>query len=200
MTQLLSQTLFANLADERRARILDGAMGCFLAYGYQRTTMDDIARACEISRPALYLQFRNKTDIYRALAATFVEHAIGAAEAAISGQAPLKEKLSSALACVLDLASEVEASPHGADILDMKTSLATDIMADGRARMAALIAEAIGASGAARRFEARDYAEMLLDAVDGMKLRQLPQEEQARLKDVYIAALIDALADCGAPA
>ncbi len=42
-------------------------MKVFLAYGYQRVTMDDIARAAEVSRPALYLLFRNKADIYRAI-------------------------------------------------------------------------------------------------------------------------------------
>ena len=41
--------------DPKRARILDGAMKVFLAYGYSRVTMDDIARAAEVSRPALYL-------------------------------------------------------------------------------------------------------------------------------------------------
>jgi AcrR family transcriptional regulator len=61
----------------RRARILVGAMKVFLAYGFQRTTMDDIARAAEISRPALYLLFRNKTDIYRALASGFLEQVRG---------------------------------------------------------------------------------------------------------------------------
>ena len=40
-------------ADPKRARILDGAMKVFLAYGFSRTTMDDIARAADISRPAL---------------------------------------------------------------------------------------------------------------------------------------------------
>ena len=54
--------------DARRMRILDGAKQAFLAYGFQRATMDDIARAAEISRPALYLMFKNKSDIYRALA------------------------------------------------------------------------------------------------------------------------------------
>ena len=39
-------------------------MKVFLAYGFARTTMDDIARAADMSRPALYLLFKNKTDIY----------------------------------------------------------------------------------------------------------------------------------------
>ena len=59
--------------NDRRARILDGALKVFLAYGFTRATMDDIARASDISRPALYLLFRNKTDIYRAIGEALLE-------------------------------------------------------------------------------------------------------------------------------
>ncbi|MCO6391224.1 TetR family transcriptional regulator [Aliihoeflea aestuarii] len=193
MTQKLSALLFAKIDDERRVRILDGAMGCFLAYGYQRTTMDDIARAAEISRPALYLQFRNKADIYRALASAFMEHALENAVSAFQAAGDLETRLRSGLSCVMDLVGAVEASPHGADILDMKSSLAADIVASGRAKMRATIEGAIAASGATA-CSARVCAEMLLDAMDGMKQRMPPSAEQAKLKDDYIAVLMAALA------
>ncbi|MDF1599518.1 TetR/AcrR family transcriptional regulator [Mesorhizobium sp. YIM 152430] len=192
MTQSLSDMLFANCGDERRARILDGAMGCFLAYGYQRTTMDDIAKAAEISRPALYLQFRNKTDIYRALATTFMQYAVSNAETVFAGPGDLERKLTRALNCVMDLVGEVEASPHGAEILDMKTSLAAEIVATGRGRMIELVETAIAASGPTP-LPPRLYADMLLDALDGMKLRMPPAGEQMRLKDGYIAVLLAAM-------
>jgi AcrR family transcriptional regulator len=192
MTQSLSDMLFANCGDERRARILDGAMGCFLAYGYQRTTMDDIAKAAEISRPALYLQFRNKTDIYRALATAFMQYAVSNAETVFAGPGDLERKLTSALNCVMDLVGEVEASPHGAEILDMKTSLAAEIVATGRGRMIELVETAIAASGPTP-LPPRLYADMLLDALDGMKLRMPPAGEQMRLKDGYIAVLLAAM-------
>jgi AcrR family transcriptional regulator len=53
--------------DGRRQRIMDGAMAVVLRYGFQRTTMDDVAKEAGISRPALYLLFKNKTEIYQAL-------------------------------------------------------------------------------------------------------------------------------------
>ena len=59
-------------ADPKRLRVLEGAMKVFLAYGFARTTMDDIARAADMSRPALYLLFRNKSEIYRAIAAAML--------------------------------------------------------------------------------------------------------------------------------
>ena len=45
--------------DPKRAHVLGCATKVFLAYGFARTTMDDIARAAEMSRPALYLLFKN---------------------------------------------------------------------------------------------------------------------------------------------
>ncbi|TIN71546.1 MAG: helix-turn-helix transcriptional regulator, partial [Mesorhizobium sp.] len=62
--------------DPKRVRILDGAMKVFLAYGFSRTTMDDIARAADMSRPALYLLFKNKTDIFRAIAMMILSRSV----------------------------------------------------------------------------------------------------------------------------
>ena len=83
-----TQTLDARTIDDpKRARILERAMKVFLAYGFARTTMDDIARAAEVSRPALYLLFRNKTDIYRAIGAGLLEQSVETARMALQGYA-----------------------------------------------------------------------------------------------------------------
>lgn len=175
MTELAS---FIQTDDPRRSRILEGALKVFLAYGFQRTTMDDIARAAEISRPALYLQFRNKTDIYRALASEFMELAMGRAASSLTGEGPLCERLAKCFTCVFDMMGGIEESPHGADILDMKNSLAGDIMATGRATMRARIEDTIaheaqrrGADLEARGYSAGALADLLLDAIDGLKAR-----------------------------
>ncbi len=193
MTLTLSATVLRGEADQRRARILDGAMGCFLAYGYQRASMDDIAKAAEISRPALYLQFRNKAEIYRALTSAFVDHALQTAEAAFAEEGDLETRLAAALSCVMDLVGAVEAFPHGGEILDMKSSLAADLVAQGRGRMAGMIEQAIAKKNDRTQFEPRLYADMLLDAIDGMKLRLPLPADQTRLKDSYIAILMAAL-------
>ena len=48
---------------ERRASILDAAERVFFAKGYDRATMDDIARQAKLSRGLLYVYFRDKQDI-----------------------------------------------------------------------------------------------------------------------------------------
>ena len=166
-------------ADERRARILEGAFKVFLAYGFARTTMDDIARAAEISRPALYLAFRNKTDIYRALAARFLEDALERTALVLADETPLAERLERMCGDVFFcMMQEIENTPHGNDLLDMKNSLAGDIIAEWRQRLDATLATAIEAEARARGvdLEARGLsadmlASMLFDAIDGMKQR-----------------------------
>lgn len=183
-------------ADPKRARILDGAMKVFLAYGFSRTTMDDIARAAEVSRPALYLLFRNKTDIYRALATDFVQEALDQARTALANEGALVQRLEGAIQCAMHRLREVEDSPHGAEIMDMKNSLAGDIVAAGRAGMGSLVEEAIAAEArragvrlVERGLSARMLSDLLLDAIDGMKMRALPREEQQAATASYIASI-----------
>ncbi len=172
---------------EKRTRILDGAMKVFLAYGYQRTTMDDIARAAEMSRPALYLLFRNKADIYRAIAADIMDQSVVAAERALAQPGDLAERLSGLIEdAVFSLHERLAGSPHAADILDMKNNLAADLVArwkDGLCRaIAAAIAEEVARTGvdlAARDLSPALLASLTIDGLEGMKLR-IPDPQQQR--------------------
>ena len=52
----------------RRNDIVDAAEKLFFSRGYENVTMDDIARELELARGTLYLSFKNKDDIYVAIA------------------------------------------------------------------------------------------------------------------------------------
>jgi AcrR family transcriptional regulator len=56
-----------NLEDLVRHFILDHSEELFIAKGYQRTSMDMIARACGLSKPTLYNYFRGKHEIFTRL-------------------------------------------------------------------------------------------------------------------------------------
>jgi len=172
-------TLLESEADPKRARILEGAMKMFCAYGFSRTTMDDIARSSEISRPALYLLFKNKTDIYRAIGASLVGSSVELAGRALLDEGTFAERMMLAIESgLISLFAEIAGSPHGAEILDMKNTLAADLTADWRAALSDRIAAAIAAEAdrtgvdlAARGLTAGALAEMLLDGLEGMKSR-----------------------------
>jgi AcrR family transcriptional regulator len=53
--------------DERAQRILAAATRLILHYGYDKTTMSDIAAAANVSKSTLYLYWQSKEELFRAL-------------------------------------------------------------------------------------------------------------------------------------
>jgi TetR/AcrR family acrAB operon transcriptional repressor len=53
--------------EERENRILDAAADLFIHYGYDKTTVSDIAREAGVSKGAIYLHFESKDDLFEGL-------------------------------------------------------------------------------------------------------------------------------------
>ena len=53
-----------DVADERRAQIIEAALTCFARRGYRNTTMDDIAAESGLSKGSLYWYFNSKDDLF----------------------------------------------------------------------------------------------------------------------------------------
>ena len=49
---------------EREAEILRAALTVFGHYGYKKTSMEQLAKAADLSKPSLYLHFAGKEDIF----------------------------------------------------------------------------------------------------------------------------------------
>ncbi|MDQ6433940.1 helix-turn-helix domain-containing protein [Mesorhizobium sp. LHD-90] len=178
----------ATAEDGKRSRILRAAMKVFLAYGYSRVTMDDIAKAAEMSRPALYLLFRNKADIYRAIAASLVDESFGKARAALATEGTFSERMNAAIdSCMISIFSEIAASPHGADILDAKSKLAADLLLSWKRDLGGIMRDAItveaqrsGVDLAAGELSPEMLAQFLLDGIEGMKSRLTDPAQQRK--------------------
>jgi AcrR family transcriptional regulator len=152
--------------DPKRLLIRKGAQSMMLRYGFARTSMDDIAREAGMSRPALYLVFKNKEEIYRDIVQSIADECIIAATAALAVKSSKSECLYAMIkAGFLDVLAMVMSAPHGAELLDLKSGLALDILIDWRKRNLALLAKAIGGKSA------KSDAAILLDAIDGLKSR-----------------------------
>lgn len=187
MTQLATRFLDAEASDDpRRMRVLDGAMKVVLAYGYHRTTMDDIARAAGISRPALYLLFKNKTEIYRTIAGGMFDESIERMQQILEGPGTLGERLLAAIeATMIDMMCIIRQSPHGAEILDMKNQLAGDLVVRWHSRVSTQFRKAIAAETKGTGVDLRQrglcaeiLAELLVDGLEGMKIRTADAEAQ----------------------
>ncbi|KFB08749.1 TetR/AcrR family transcriptional regulator [Nitratireductor basaltis] len=167
------------MGENKRLRIVEGALRTFLTYGFARTTMDDIAQAAGLSRPALYLEFRNKADIFRAVGQDLLEQSSAKAKEALRGSGSLRERILAALdAAVFDLMDEINASPHGVELVDMENRIASDIVSGWRDVLVeafthefASAARREGVVLAERGLTAASLAEMLLDMLEGMRMR-----------------------------
>jgi AcrR family transcriptional regulator len=51
----------------RTDQIADAALRLFARYGYKRSAMDDIAREAGLAKATLYLHFKGKDDVFRAM-------------------------------------------------------------------------------------------------------------------------------------
>jgi AcrR family transcriptional regulator len=67
-----------------RQRILDKAAHLFAAKGFPRTTIVELANACQCSKALLYHYFSSKEDILYALLTTHLQHLRAVAEEALS--------------------------------------------------------------------------------------------------------------------
>ncbi|MEV8375323.1 TetR/AcrR family transcriptional regulator [Kribbella sp. NPDC056861] len=65
---------------DRRAAVLESALTTFARFGYRKTSMEEIARAADISRPGLYFLFASKESLFRAAVTQALEQDIAAIE------------------------------------------------------------------------------------------------------------------------
>jgi len=161
---------------DKREAILRAGLARFARYGFRRTSMEDIAGEADISRAAVYLHFKNKEEIFRALAGALQERALTAArEAAKEGPIELRLRgiLEAKMATLFDV---VHGSAHAAELLDESNRICGDISAESMRRYLQLLTAVIAA--AARRGELAPQraglrpaaaAELIVQCAEGIK-------------------------------
>ena len=101
-------------------RVLTAALTLFERYGFQRTSMADIAREAGIARATLYLRFAEKRAVFEALATSVVDDALEKAEAAWIADAPLSSNIAATLlAKNLGFFRLLKGTPHGAELFGL---------------------------------------------------------------------------------
>ena len=162
----------------RRAHVLDAALLIFARYGYRKASMDDVARAADISRPGLYFYFASKQDLFRAAVTRALDGDVAAAERALADtDRPLRDRLIEAFdhwtgryigPMAKDVATVIESNP---DLLGPVT-------AEYPARFARLVTGALAAGlPADRAGVAGDVAQTLLSTANGIKHQVSTREE-----------------------
>ncbi|MFE2042230.1 TetR/AcrR family transcriptional regulator [Streptomyces sp. NPDC059477] len=94
----------------KRDDIAGAAVAVFARHGFAHTSMDLIARAAGVSRPALYQYFRNKHDVFAAVAECATGRIVRAAERARDADGTPADRVHGVLLVKLDAAGTDGAS------------------------------------------------------------------------------------------
>jgi AcrR family transcriptional regulator len=126
----------ASISERRRDQIVEGAATVFLQYGYRQSTLDEIARQAEVSRPALYQYFTDKADIFREVVRRLNAEALDKARSQLASNEPLADRIAGALrekyAPVIE---QVGRSPHSTELFDRNARIAGDLAQDAHAQL-----------------------------------------------------------------
>jgi AcrR family transcriptional regulator len=156
-----------------RRAVLDAALRLFGRYGFQRASMADIAREAGIARATLYLKFNDKRAVFDTLAALTVTDALAAAEAAWKADAPLAENLAATLIAKDEgFHRLINATPHGAELLEVDAELTRAHVAHLDQAFAALLTRRAEEAGGAdlSAFEgAEGFGRFLATTAAGLK-------------------------------
>lgn len=81
------------MENQKQMKVVEAARTVFLRYGYKRVTMHDIAEAASISRPALYLVFSNKEEVFKAVVKQMAAQNLNEIRQGVDRFASIEEKL-----------------------------------------------------------------------------------------------------------
>ena len=176
----------------RQDAILDAAFQAFAAYGFKRTSMDDIARLAAMSRTALYLHFRSKEDIFRSLAARYFDQTLKDMEAALTlpGQTTEQALYGCFVAKDGKFMEVVLTTPHGAELMDAGFAVTYDLAMTGEGQMADLIARWLDTRPIPPDLApARAVADTIMAALKGLKSTSRTLDD-LRTGEARLAALV----------
>ena len=78
---------------DRKAEILMAAGDCFVKYGYEKTTLDDIAEIVGINKASFYYHFKNKDEIFKELIIKEADYCIQILKDKVEPISDYKEKI-----------------------------------------------------------------------------------------------------------
>lgn len=81
------------MREAKKAKVLEAAQSVFFRYGYRRTTMGDLASAAGVSRPALYLLYCNKEQVFEAVLRDFLDRTLAQVREGLKAPATVEERL-----------------------------------------------------------------------------------------------------------
>ncbi|MEO8706548.1 MAG: TetR/AcrR family transcriptional regulator [Kofleriaceae bacterium] len=149
----------------RRQEIIAAAIACFLQFGYSKTSLDDIAKRANLSRPLLYRKFKNKEAIFGAVYDQVFESRFAVVEQVLATRASKHDKLLRVYEAVaIDTWALIVNAPMVAEFYDACLRVIPEIHAKHEKKLLDVTKDLLGP---------RDVAEVFMLAVDGL-FKDLP--------------------------
>jgi AcrR family transcriptional regulator len=115
----MSKSAMQEHDDPKRSAVLAAALGVFGRYGFQKTSMEAVAKASAISRPGLYLLFPNKEQLYRATMQGVMERGQQAMEACFADEnMSFEERMVAALDALMGQYVETQVAREVNELLE----------------------------------------------------------------------------------
>ncbi|MDC0220956.1 TetR/AcrR family transcriptional regulator [Gammaproteobacteria bacterium] len=190
-------------AKAKKNIVFEAAHEVFAQYGYKRTTMNDIAQAADISRPALYLIFDNKENLFYELVANRLDISIEKAKSALSVEATLNTRFIDALLAFEKAFYEpVSSSPHGAELMDTSQSLAADVLTKGFSKLVTAFSNTLKEAEKCGEANFQDtpltpksFVELLITALGGIKKKAKTttefRKQTTQVAEIFLATITD---------
>lgn len=143
--------------DPKNAAILQAAFEMFARYGLRRTSMADIAKAAGMSRPALYLHYSGKEDIFNALVHLHFKRSEKAVAKVLGEPRSASETLLAAFHAIDgDAVEAMLNSPHADEMLSLGSAFSQEAVQEAHRRITGLIATWIATGVADGRLSLSD--------------------------------------------
>ncbi len=188
-------------AANKTDRILQAAFNCVKQYGFKRTSMADIALASGMSRSALYLVFKDKSDIFRSTTKKIHNQTLADAKHELAKDLPLKTRIANATtARMTPLYALVYDTAHGTEIFDMSKSISADINATADDRFLRMLTDALQSglkaktiTGGPDNLAARELAQLFIASARGLKFFAFSANDYETLLSKSIATFFTGL-------
>jgi AcrR family transcriptional regulator len=157
----------------KQEKVLTAAEGCFLRYGFRKTTMEDIAAAASVSRPALYLMYASKEEVLRAVIARLFARMLAEVRDGVGARADLVDALAFAFEVwYVRPFLTIRSSPDAADLLENSRRIVDAEWSRADADFEKIITQALNGSMPDRPrlgMPSAEVAHVLVAAVRGFK-------------------------------
>jgi AcrR family transcriptional regulator len=194
-----------DMADERRAHIMQAALACFARKGYNNTTMDDIAAESGLSKGTLYWYFKSKDDLFTAALMSVFVNVGQEAVAALEQYSTAADKLRAMVQAAVNFSKVIEgffslflefwaSSPRREEAGQLWVNLLTEY----KDVVVEIIEQGVR-NGEFKSVETEQLVWAIMAAYDGLAayIMLIPDMDLERVSQVFIETLLGGLAADG---